>query len=273
MIQSNCPGTPSWDLQGTGNIFNQLGNASVRTVGSVSVPGRVTPPGALITPVTPVEDPFRTFPRPPITNIVWNGPGPYIIPVTACNVATPLTPGTYVGGIKNDPLVTLGCDVYLGSGIFILKGGGFNQFANAGMIKTIGATQNNGAMIYNTNDNYPGTGSTCGPIVAQQGGGFDTWAMSPAASIAATGKDDYAGMALYQDRNCTNTIAIQSNGPYFFHGSLYAPTAALALTSQSPSTLYSQLVVSEIQMQAVGDLTVNYKPSESARSGLPSLVD
>jgi hypothetical protein len=97
--------------------------------------------------------------------------------------------------------------------------------------------------------------------------------MSPAASIAATGRDDYAGMALYQDRNCTNMIAIQSNGPYFFHGSLYAPTAALSLTSQSPATLYSQLVVSEIQMQAAGDLTVRYKPSEAARSGLPSLVD
>jgi hypothetical protein len=83
----------------------------------------------------------------------------------------------------------------------------------------------------------------------------------------------YAGMALYQDRACTNTIAIQSNGSYFFHGTLYAPTATLSLTSQSGATLYSQLVVSAIDMQAAGNLVVNYKPSESANSGLPTLVD
>jgi hypothetical protein len=83
----------------------------------------------------------------------------------------------------------------------------------------------------------------------------------------------YAGMALYQDRNCTNTIAIQSNAGYFFHGTMYAPTAQLLLTSQSGATLYSQLVVSSIDMQAGGNLTVNYKPSEAANSGLPTLVD
>jgi hypothetical protein len=154
--------------------------------------------------------------------------------------------------------------VYLGSGVFVLRGGGFNQNTNPGnVIRTVGASSALGAMIFNTNSTYPTSGSTCGDIAAQQGGGFDTYAM-------ATGP--YAGMALYQDRNCTNTIAIQSNGSYFFHGTLYAPTATLALTSQSDATLYSQVVVSDIQLQGAGNLTVYYKPSESATAGLPTLV-
>jgi hypothetical protein len=184
-------------------------------------------------------------------------------------------PGTYVGGIANDQTCAgaLGGKVYLGSGVFILKGGGLSQNATSGVIATIGATQANGAMIFNTNDIYPSTGSTCGSITATAGGGFDTWAMNAAASIAAMGSDKYAGMALYQDRNCTNPITIESNAGYFFHGTLYAPTSPLSLTSQSPLTLYSQLVVSSLDMQGAGTVTVNYKPSEAANSGLPTLVD
>ena len=267
MIQSNCTGANSWALSG-GTITNLLGNNSVRTVGGVSVPGKVLPAGALLTPVSIQPDPFATFPRPPIDSPIcctWNGPGQYPIPASACNVATPLPPGTYVGGIVNNNYDPLTCPkVYLGSGVFILKGGGFNQNASGGTVTTVGASQALGAMIFNTNNTYPTSGSACGDITAQQGGGFDTWAM-------ATGP--YAGMALYQDRNCTNTIAIQSNAGYFFHGTMYAPTAQLSLTSQSGATLYSQLVVSSIDMQAGGDLTVNYKPSEAANSGLPTLVD
>jgi hypothetical protein len=264
-IQSNCTGSPSWNLAGSGNIFNQLGNNSVRTVGTVSAPAKVTCNLPCSTPlqtgVSVQPDPFATFPRPPVEAVpFWSGPGQYDIPSTACNPATPLQPHTYVGGLVNNN----SCTVYLATGVYILKGGGFTQNANSGTISTIGASQALGAMIFNTNSTYPTTGSTCGDISAQQGGGFDTWAM-------ATGP--YAGMALYQDRNCTNTIAIQSNGSYFFHGTLYAPTATLALTSQSGATLYSQIVVSAIDMQASGNLVVNYKPSESANSGLPTLVD
>ncbi|HEY6202186.1 MAG TPA: Tad domain-containing protein [Candidatus Limnocylindria bacterium] len=264
VIQSNCTGNPSWDMQGSGVVYNQLGDNSVRTVGAVSAPGRVTCSLPCTTPLQTgasiQPDPFAGFPRPPAEAVpFWSGPGQYNIPASACNPATPLQPHTYVGGLLNNN----NCTVYLATGVYVLKGGGFTQNANSGTIATIGASQALGAMIFNTNSTYPTTGSTCGDISAQQGGGFDTWAM-------ATGP--YAGMALYQDRNCTNTIAIQSNGSYFFHGTLYAPTAALALTSQSGATLYSQLVVSELQMQSNGNMVVNYRPSESANTGLPTLV-
>jgi hypothetical protein len=265
MIQSNCTGANSWNLSGSGAIFNQLGNNSVRTVGGVSAPAKVTCSLPCTTPlmtgVSAQPDPFATFPRPPVESTpFWSGPGQYDVPSTACNPATPLQPHTYVGGIVNNN----NCTVYLATGVYILKGGGFNQNASSGTIATIGGSQALGAMIFNTNSVYPSTGSNCGSISAQQGGGFDTWAMATGA---------YAGMALYQDRNCTNTISIQSNGSYFFHGTLYAPTATLDLQSQSNAVLYSQIVVSEITMQASGSITVNYKPSEGAFSGLPTLVD
>jgi len=265
MIQSNCTGANSWSLAGSGTIYNQLGNNSVRTVGGVSAPSKVTCSlpctTPLLTGVAVQPDPFATFPRPPAEAVpFWSGPGQYDIPSTACNPATPLQPHTYVGGLVNNN----NCTVYLATGVYVLQGGGFTQNASSGTIATIGASQALGAMIFNTNSTYPTTGSNCGSISAQQGGGFDTWAMATGA---------YAGMALYQDRNCTNTISIQSNGSYFFHGTLYAPTATLDLQSQSSAVLYSQLVVSEITMQSSGTLTVNFKPSESANSGLPTLVD
>lgn len=256
-IQANCSGQ-SMNFQGTGTINDNLG---VRTVGTVSNPAKVLPAAGLIQNGTKQPDPFAGFPKPSTGGLPTFGPG-FTVPASACNPATPLTPGIYAGGITN----TQNCNVYLGNGPFILKGGGFQQNANSGNVVTVGGSQALGALIFNTHSNYPGAigGGSCGDINAQQGGGFDTWAM-------ATGQ--YAGMAFYQDAACTNTIAIQSQGSYFFHGTFYAPTATLALTSQSAMTLESQLVVSSIDFQSNGDLTVNYRHSQSALAGLPTLVE
>jgi Flp pilus assembly protein TadG len=258
MIQANCSGT-SMQLNG-GSLIDPLG---VRTVGTVNNPAKVNPPsGQPLTQNASLQpDPFAGFPKPPCcgglpTFTNYNVPGGY------CSAPTVLTPGVYVGGITNSQ----NCDVILGSGVFILKGGGFNQNASSGNIITQGGSQALGAMIFNTHSNYPGAigGGSCGSIQAQSGGGFNTWAM---------GSGLYAGMAVYQDAACTNAIAVVSNGSYFFHGTLYAPSALLDLQSQSSLTLDSQLVVSAINFQSTGDLTVNYHKSLSAQQGLPTLVE
>jgi hypothetical protein len=252
-IQANCTGN-SLSLGG-GQLVDNLG---VRTVGTVSAPGKVT--GPLTQNASKIADPFSGFPKPPITNIVSNSS--FNVPASACNAATPLTPGTYVGGIVNNN----NCNVYFGNGIFIIKGGGINQNSSSGNLTTLPA---GGALLYNTHSNYPGAigGGTCGSIQASQGGGFAMTAIPYATNTT------YGGMSFYQDAACTNTISIQSNGSYNFTGTFYAPTATVDLQSQSSMTLNAQLVVSQITMTSSGTVTVNYQPSTSANSGLPTLVD
>lgn len=255
-IQANCSGT-SIRFNGSGKVYDDLG---VRTVGTVSDPTKVVPPDALTQNASKVPDPFAGFPRPDPAGMPVFGPG-FTVPPSACNAATPLTPGVYVGGIRNDQ----NCTVYLGSGVFILKGGGFTQNASPGYKIT---TVPGGAMIFNTHSNYQGPigGGTCGGagLTAEQGGGFDIWAMSSGL---------YAGMAYYQDAACRATVAVQSNGAYNFHGTFYAPSALVDLESQSALTIDAQLVCNAINFQSSGDLTVNYHPSQSANSGLPAVVE
>jgi Flp pilus assembly protein TadG len=252
MIQANCSGQ-SMNFQGSGNVTDLLGT---RTVGTVSNPAKIV--GGLTQGASKIADPFAAFPKPPVTNVVSNSQ--YNVPASACNQLTPLTPGTYVGGIVNSQ----NCNVYFGNGIFILKGGGLNQNANSGNLNTL---PGGGAMIFNTHSAYPGAPGSCGSISAQQGGGFNLTAIPVAVDPI------YGGMSFYQDAACTNAIAIQSQGGYNFTGTFYAPTATLALTSQANMTLNAQLVVSAIDFQANGNLTINYEPSTSANSGLPTVVE
>ena len=258
-VYANCTGT-SITSSGGGVVNDALGVITVGTESASTVTGPLTQNAAV------VKDPFAGFPKPTISNIVWNNPGtPYTVPSTACNPATPLTAGTYVGGIINGQSCSgSGGKVYLGTGVFILKGGGFNQNANGGTV-TSGA---GGTMVFNTHSNYPGAkgSGTCGGLTAQQGGGF---------SLTAMTSGNYKGMAYYQDINCTNAIDIQSNGAYLFYGTVYAPSAAVTIQSSAAMTVDAQLVVSSISFQGSSNvnLTINYHRQSSAQTGLPTLVE
>jgi hypothetical protein len=248
MAQANCTGNSI--TFGSGHLIDAVGT---RTVGTVSQPSGVT--GPLTQNASKQPDPFVAFPRPVVTGLpTFNN---FVVPASACNVNTPLTPGVYTGGITNNQ----NCNVYLGNGPFILKGGGLSQNASSGNITTVPA----GAMIFNTNSNYPAAGGTCGSIQAQSGGGFDIYAMNSGT---------YQGMALYQDAACgASVISVQSNGSYDFHGTVYAPTATIDLQSQSSITMHAQIVAYSINFQSSGNLNILYDPSIGANSGLPTIVE
>jgi hypothetical protein len=254
-IQANCRGT-SIDLSGAGGITDALGT---NAVGTVANPSRVRPAGTLTAPAPVQRDPFAGFPTPPATPVI--SASRYTVPPSACNPATPLQPGVYVGGIVNNQTCPT---VYLATGAYVLKGGGFFQ---ASSTNTITNVPNGGAMIFNTHSEYVGDPGTCGGILADSGGKFDIYSMTPAQSIP------FAGMALYQDGACTIPIVIQSNGALNLHGTLYAPTAVLDIQSQSSGTIDAQLVVRAISLSSSGNLTVNYRPTSSAQTTLPSLVE
>ena len=253
-IQANCSGTSITTSGGT--ITDALG---VLTVGTVNNPSKIT--GPLTQNTAAVADPFAGFPRPAIGTVVSNSH--YNVPGSACSgglgsIGQPLPAGTYVGGITNNN----SCNVYLATGVFIMKGGGFYQAASGGNITTSAG----GVLLFNTHDNYPGAkgGGTCGGLVADAGGGFNLTGMT-------TGQ--YLGMAYYQDIACTNSIDVQSNGSYLIHGTLYAPGAKITMQSSGAMTIDAQLVVSEISFDSSSTLTINYHLDTAAQSGLPELVE
>lgn len=262
-IQANCTGTSMSLAPAGGGITDPLG---VFTVGSVDYPNKVTPAGALRQSQPVQRDPFAGFPRPPATPLIWPGPGPYAVPAAACgSQANALEPGVYVGGIRNDLGAT--CTVYLKTGVFVLKGGGFDQ--NAANPSTITNVSGGGVMIFNTHSSYPAAkgAGTCGRIKADQGGAFKLKAMTAAQS------PNYNGMVLYQDAACTEPILVASNGGLDLEGTLYAPSATLSIQAQSSVRISAQLVVRAITMESSGTLSVNYKPSSSASSAIPAVVE
>lgn len=262
-IQANCTGTSVSLATKGGGVNDPLG---VFTVGTVDNPSKVTPAGALRQNQPVQRDPFAGFPKPPDTPVVWAGPSPYPIPAAACDSeANALEPGVYVGGILNNLAAT--CDVYLKTGVFIMKGGGFNQ--NAANPSTIRNVTGGGVMLFNTHSKYPapkGTG-TCGQIKADQGGAFKLKGMTQAQS------PNYYGMVLYQDAACSETIYVASNGGLDLEGTLYAPSATLDIQAQSSVAISAQLVLRAITMESSGTLNVNYRPSTSASSAIPAIVE
>lgn len=260
-IQANCTGT-SVALAGSGGIVDPLG---VFTVGTVDYPAKVLPPNVLQQNQPVQRDPFAGFPKPPATPVVWAGPSAYSVPAAACNSqANALEPGVYVGGIINNLAPT--CTVYLKTGVFVLKGGGFDQ--NASNPSIITNVTGGGTMLFNTHSNYGVSGSgSCGAVKADQGGAFRLKAMTAAQT------PNYAGMALYQDAACTVAIVVASNGALDLEGTLYAPTALLSLQSQSSASIRAQVVVSTATIQSSGALTVIYRPSGSAQTTIPSIVE
>ena len=250
-LQANCTGQ---SIKTAGVTLTDT--KGVNTVGTVDTPANVvTSPSTLTQNAALIPDPFAGFPKPTIGTIVSNSL--YTVPASACNAATPLQPGTYIGGISTSQ----SCTVLMAPGVYILKGGGFNNNSGGNVTSQAG-----GVFIFNTHTNYPaakGSG-TCGALRVQSSGGFDLTAMS-------TGQ--YKGMAYYQDINCTNALSVQSSGNFNFHGTLYAPSAAINVQSSGNMTVDAQVVVSQIIFQSSGLLTVNYHTDSSAQSGLPTLVE
>lgn len=261
-VQANCPGNGAIDLGGTGGITDALG---VFSVGTINNPGRVV--GPITQPAPTYRDPFAGFPKPPgapPTTVRSNSQ--YTVPTSACNSATPLQPGVYIGGIyiNLDPATCP--NAYLATGVYILQGGGMNQDSQTG--QTIKVVPGGGAMLFNTHSAYPTTPvGSCGSIQAQQGGKIDIQSMTSVQS------PNYFGMALYQDAACTNSIDVQSNGALNLHGTLYAPTAQLGIQAQSSATIDAQIVVASINLGSQGSLIVNYDASASAQTLLPALVE
>jgi len=241
----------------SGTAVNVSGGSTLtgtyhRVRGSTSggTAGRMTP--APVTGASVVNDPFASMSGPPTTGVP-TFPGQVITtPVT-------LSPGLYTGTIA----VGSGGVASLNSGTYIFQQG----LVTAGTASLVLASSG-GVLLYNTYSNYP----------AAPGGSPTCVGMSLAGTgqhtLAAKTTGSYAGMVIFQDRNCTNAAGITLRAAATsLSGTMYFPQATLTATLAGNSTISSQIVAR--QLSFTGNFTLNSNFTSSAITGtrVPALVE
>jgi hypothetical protein len=201
----------------------------------------------------PDADPFFTMPGPPIDGL------PTFRNVRV-NGAETLDPGVYVGGIT----ITSSGNAKLRPGLYVFKGGGI-KITGGGVME--GVTPDTGVLLFNTHNNYPGAAGTCGDIALAGNGKLD---------LRAQQFGPYAGILLWQDRACTEDLAISGNGTLTtLVGTVYAPTAHINLTGNGSTalTLDAQFISSLMDYAGNAALNLNWINTKVGRPILPTLVE
>ena len=114
-------------------------------------------------------------------------------------------------GIYSQITVSGNGTLTLGSGTYIIEGGGFSVSGNA-------SVSGSGVMIVNAGSNYPSTGGTYGGITLSGNGSYN---LSP----PTTGT--YAGIVIFQTRDNSKALTLSGNASGMT-GTIYAPAAQLA---------------------------------------------
>ena len=206
-------------------------------------------------PVAPghnqMPDPFANFPTP------GTGGLPTCNTLSACQDGSGnQIPGIYttnLGGSGNNNMT-------LNPGVYILKAG-MNTAGNANV-------SGDGVFIYNTYSIYPttlpsGTPGSCGDV--QLSG-------NAATDLTAQTTGTWKNLLVYQDKNCTNEVAIEGNGSFTGTGSFYVPSATFRFNGNNATLIGSQLIANQVSLEN-GNLTINYSPTTTAQPILPRLAE
>ncbi|MGH2450840.1 MAG: pilus assembly protein TadG-related protein [Candidatus Limnocylindria bacterium] len=143
------------------------------------------------------------------------------------------------------------------TGVYVLKDG-MNGAGNADLVSEPG-----GVFLYNTTQNYPLAGGTCGSVNLVGNATSDLEAMT-------TGK--YANLLLYQDPACTETAYIAGNGDFNGTGTIYVPNAAFVFDGQNATLTGSQLIALTVDIQN-GNVTIDFNAGVTAQPILPRLAE
>ena len=218
--------------------------------------GRIIP--AATSSASSVADPFYAsatvnLPGPPVSSSKAA-----VDQTCASSTAVPLTPGTYTGGIR----VQGSCQVTLTPGVYILMGGGSSLGFQILGSSTVSITGSGGVLIFNTSSSWPGTGTTCGSIDLNTTG---------SVSLRAQTVGSYAGIVIYQDRNCTGSMRLENSGARTLDGTIYLPNATLIATQTNTLNLNAQPVV--LRYSATGVVNLTFDPSKVAGGRAPALIE
>jgi len=252
-------------IVGGGSATNSTGNNAVsigsghhltgtyhRVTGNVSGPNAARISPAATVGVAATADPFATLSGPSTTGLsLFSGQ-------TITNGTVTLNPGVYSG------LVTVGSNgiAKLNTGVYVFQAG-VRTTINGSIVPGMAG----GVVIYNTYSNYPsapGGSPVCGSI---------SLAGTGQLTLAATRSGSYAGMVLFQDRNCATGAAVTVGAATSFGGTAYVPAALLTITLAANSTLNSQLVVKTLAVTGAFVLTLNFAPGSVTGRRVPSLLE
>ena len=222
--------------------FNRItGNISASDAGRMS-PGPVTG-------VAAVADPFASLAGPSTTGV------PIYAGQTITGATVTLNPGIYSSLVS----VGNGGTARLNAGNYIFRAG--LTTTGTGSIVLAGT---GGVLLYNANASYPAAGGSCGNL---------SLAGTGTMTLSASRTGSYAGMLVFQGRTCSNTAAITVRTGTTLSGTLYVPTAALAITVANNVTIASQVVANEFDLLGGNTLTMTFTGASITGTRVPSLVE
>jgi VCBS repeat-containing protein len=216
----------------SGTALSESGNAhltagAIQVVGGVQKSGNATVSPAPVTGSAAAADPLGSLTVPSV------GGSPTPVSVSG-NTSLTISPGVYSQiSVSGNGRLTLK------PGVYVIAGGGLTLSGNALVSGT-------GVLIYNAGSKYTANGGT--------GGTFGAISVSGNAqlNISAATSGAYAGIALFQSRDNTQTISLAGNAVVgLSSGVLYAPAATLSIggSAQLPR---APLVVSQLQVSGNG---------------------
>lgn len=222
-----------------------------RVTGNVSsgTASRMSP--APTTGAASTADPFVSVAGPSTTGV------PIFAGQTISSTVT-LSPGVYTGLVT----VTTGGVARLNPGIYIFRAG--LRTTNNGSLVLASA---GGVLLYNTYSNYPsapGSSPTCGTVSLTGTGQL---------TLAAGRTGSYAGMLLFEDRNCATNASITLRTGTSLSGTLYVPNALLTLSLANNATIASQIVAENLTISGGNTLTMSFTPASITGTRVPSLVE
>ena len=142
-------------------------------------------------------------------------------------------------------------------GVYVIAGGGFTISGNAAVIGS-------SVLIYNAGSSFPASGGNFGGVSLSGNG--------PSRLTAPT-TGPYAGVLLFQSRDNTRALAISGNGEAGISGTIYAPSALLAISGNASESM--PLVVDDLTLSGNASSTDLALGSDSvsgtAGQSLPNL--
>jgi hypothetical protein len=220
--------------------FNQNGLGPITASSFRVAGGYVNSSGGLVlgkvnTGVDPTPDPLATYPAPnPASYVVRSAVAKTINSI----LPTVLQPGVYIGGID----IQGASVVTMMPGVYVMDGGGFQT---SGLASVVGLE----VLIYNTSVSQP-----AGPV---------TFNSSGAVAIVPPLSGPYQGFSVFQDRSLTNKVSLTGFGVTSVLGTIYAPSAPLALTGLAGvgvDTLGGAYIADTITVGGVGNININLGP-------------
>ena len=159
-------------------------------------------------------------------------------------------------------------------GIYILKngmGGDIYRDTNPAHVDPNTNTPCDGKVfIFNTTQNFPNPGGTCGGIGVSTNGNHPI-TIRPMDFIPPTGIQAYVNMTIFQDPNCTATMDIGGDQVLDAGGTIYVPNAEVRLEG-NPSTIDGGQFVAKTLLIQNGNLNIIYDAGLTAQPIQPRLV-